>query len=198
MRSQFPSSLTTPATPGAAAESTFAPAKRACDAIRHALLRAVRGMPMMLRLYFAVGMPAAPIWSISRQIESSSRCRSGSLPSSTLRALGLFDRPRCQRQLHHIERQPELLHMLALALQIIQTPVMRIAWRIDADMRDAELRPDPIVAVVTRPDLCPDIYRAPPVSPLPRAPVAPPPTAAPSDRRPHCAASAARSAPPPA
>ena len=72
---------------------------------------------------------------------------------------------------------------------------VRIARRIDTDMRDAKLRPDAVVAVVARPDLRSNIHRAPPLSPLRRAPVAaPPPSAAPSDRRRRCAASAARSA----
>jgi len=43
--------------------------------------RSVRGMPMMQRLYLAAGMPAAASRSISPQMPSISRCRSGSLPS---------------------------------------------------------------------------------------------------------------------
>jgi hypothetical protein len=37
--------------------------------------RAVRGMPMMQRLYLAAGMPAAASRSISRQMLSISCCR---------------------------------------------------------------------------------------------------------------------------
>src|SRR5437016_202430 len=48
--------------------------------------RAVRGMPMMQRLYLAAGMPAAASRSIRPQMLSISRCRWGSLPS---RMLGL-------------------------------------------------------------------------------------------------------------
>ena len=209
MRSQFSSSLTVPARPGAADWSV--------SLQRNAALRepprpgscAVRGMPMMLRLYFAAGMPAAPIRSISRQIESSLALPLRVLAQQDMRALRLLDRTRRQRQLHHVERQPELLHVLALAVQIVEAPVVRIARRIDADMGDAELRPDAIVAVVARPDLGSEIHRnlpkwvrcrlsprdaAKPINPPPHARVAPAPIAARSCRRRRCAASTARSA----
>jgi hypothetical protein len=36
--------------------------------------------------------------------------------------------------------------------------MVRIARRVDADMFDAELGPDPVIAIVARPDLGPDIH----------------------------------------
>ena len=55
---------------------------------------AVRGMPMMLRLYFAAGMPAAPMRSISRQIEFEFALPFRILAQQDVRALRLLDRTR--------------------------------------------------------------------------------------------------------
>ena len=49
--------------------------------------------------------------------------------------------------------------MLAMALDIVAAPIVRVARRIDADMGDAELRPDPIIVVVARRDLGPDMHK---------------------------------------
>jgi hypothetical protein len=48
--------------------------------------------------------------------------------------------------------------MLAMALEVVATPIVRVARRIDADMGDAELRPDPAIIVVAWPDLGPDMH----------------------------------------
>jgi len=86
MRSQFSFSEISPARVGDAFGSAWLH--------RNALLRepprptsgAVRGTPSTLRLYFAAGMPAAPIRSISLQRLSTSRCHSG---PSAIRTCGL-------------------------------------------------------------------------------------------------------------
>src|SRR6476660_7589526 len=69
------------------------------------------------------------------------------LAQKDMRTLCFLDRARGQRQLHHIQREPELLHLLALAVQLVKAPFMRVARRVDADMRYAKLRPHTIVAV---------------------------------------------------
>jgi hypothetical protein len=48
--------------------------------------------------------------------------------------------------------------MLAMAIEVVEAPMMRVAGRVDADMGDAELRPHPIVGIVARPDLGPDMH----------------------------------------
>src|SRR5438128_12625515 len=93
--------------------------------------RSVRGMPMMQKVYLAAGMPAAASRSIRAQMLSISRCRSGSLPSRDMGALRLLDRPRRQRQLHHVEREAERLDVPLVAAQIVEAPTMRVARRID-------------------------------------------------------------------
>ncbi len=60
----------------------------------------------------------------------------------------LLDRPRVERQLHHVEDQAEQLDPLAMALEVVERPVMRIAFRIGADMAYAKLRQLPVAVVI--------------------------------------------------
>src|SRR6202043_3199366 len=46
-----------------------------------------------------------------------------------------------------------------MPVQIIEAPMVRIAGRVDAEMRNPELRPDLVVGIVARPDLRPDVHR---------------------------------------
>ena len=66
----------------------------------------VRGMPMMLRLYFAAGMPTSASRSIRRAdgIDLAVAVRPG---GQDVGAVLFLDRPRTQRQLHHVEHEPE-------------------------------------------------------------------------------------------
>jgi hypothetical protein len=82
----------------------------------------------------------------------------GLLAQQDVRALDLLDRPRRQWQLHHVEQETERFDVLLLAAQIVEAPIMRIARRVDTDMPDSELRPDPVIAIVPWPDLCADIH----------------------------------------
>ena len=66
------------------------------------------------------------------------------------------------RQLHHVQRQPEPLHLLALTQQVVQAPVVRIAGGIGTDVFHAELRPDTIIVVVTRFYLSSEMHAASP------------------------------------
>ena len=108
---------------------------------------------MMVRLYFAAGMPAAASRSIKPQMLSISRCRSGSCASRmcglSCLSIGADDIGNCTMSSDEAKR----FDMLAVALQIVEAPVVRVAGRVDADMGDAELGPDPIVGIVPRPDL---------------------------------------------
>jgi hypothetical protein len=47
--------------------------------------------------------------------------------------------------LHHVEREAERLDVLAMAVQIIDAPVARVAGRVDADVPHAELGPDLVI-----------------------------------------------------
>jgi hypothetical protein len=61
--------------------------------------------------------------------------------------------------LHHVEAEAEGSDVIAVAAQVVEAPVMRIARRVDADMGDAELGPDPVVAVVARLELRSDMHQ---------------------------------------
>src|SRR6266478_6130826 len=80
IRSQFSSSETMPAAVGGAAWSAWLQRKAALREPPRPGSRAVRGMPMMQRLYLAAGMPALASRSIRPKMLSISRCRPGSLP----------------------------------------------------------------------------------------------------------------------
>ena len=54
-------------------------------------------------------------------------------------ALRALDRPRAERQLHHVELEPEAGEPVAVALEVIERPVVRIALRVGADVGDPEL-----------------------------------------------------------
>ncbi len=54
---------------------------------------------------------------------------------------------------------PNDFDMLAMTVQVVQAPVVRIARRVDADMPDAELGPDTVIAVVAWPDLRANVHR---------------------------------------
>jgi hypothetical protein len=49
--------------------------------------------------------------------------------------------------------------MLAMPAEIVEAPLMRVAERIDADVLNPELGPYPIIQIVPRLDLGPNMHR---------------------------------------
>ena len=56
-----------------------------------------------------------------------------------IRALLMLDGARGERQLHHVEHKATALEALAMAQQVIGTPIVRVAGRIGIDVAHAEL-----------------------------------------------------------
>ncbi|MNL57873.1 hypothetical protein D3C87_1814640 [compost metagenome] len=77
MRSQFSSSDSTPARPGAACWSALSQRNASFIEPPRPGSIGVRGMPIRLRLYFAAGMPALAQFSMMAQTASICRSRSG-------------------------------------------------------------------------------------------------------------------------
>ena len=77
----------------------------------------------------------------------------GFLAEQDVRAFLLLDRRRRHWQLHHVERQAKGFDVLAMATEIVEAPMMRVARGIDTDMGDPELGPDAIVGIIPGSDL---------------------------------------------
>src|SRR5712671_6467864 len=73
----------------------------------------------------------------------------GVLAQQDVRAVLLLDRARRYRQLRHIEAEAEGADVIAMAAQVIEAPMVRIPRWIDADVCHSELRPDPVVRIIS-------------------------------------------------
>jgi len=48
--------------------------------------------------------------------------------------------------------------VVLVALQVVEAPMMRVARWVDAYVPDPELSPNPVIAIVARPDLRADVH----------------------------------------
>jgi hypothetical protein len=68
-----------------------------------------------------------------------------------------LDRPRAERQLHHVEHKPKGFDAVAVPLQVIDRPIVRVARRIKADVPNAKLRKLTVIFVILRGILRPEV-----------------------------------------